>query len=222
MKRIVTFSAIVLSTAVLFGSCRKNSMVGRGSVESETRTLSSFTSIEANGSTDIEIYASNTNKVIVTGYGNLIPIYETEVHGKTLHLEFKEGYWNIRNNNIKVTVYTTDMNAIHLNGSGNVNIHEDMNAHSMEVDVNGSGNIYIDNNKFDNFDCKINGSGNVKARAAECDDVYAKISGSGDIEITVNDLLDARISGSGDIDYWGSPEVVNTDVSGSGKVTKRN
>ncbi len=221
MKSIITLSAIALST-VFFGSCTKESLRGRGSIESETRTLNTFSSIQADGSTDIDVYPSNENKVIVTGYGNLIPVYETEVRGNTLYLDYKRGYWNIRNNNITVVVYTTDVNSIHLNGSGKIHIHEDMTSSTMEVDVNGSGDITVDDNDFTRFDCDINGSGSIKARNASCDDVYADVSGSGDISVTVNDLLDVKISGSGSVEYWGSPEEVNSDISGSGKVTKRN
>jgi hypothetical protein len=221
MKSILTLSAIIITT-IFFTSCRKDAMIGRGSVESETRTLSDFTSIDADGSTDIDIYPSSTNRVIVTGYGNLIGVYETDVRGNTLHLGFKNGYWNIRNNNIKVTVYTTDVNSVHLNGSGKVYIHPDMNSSTMSVDVNGSGDVTIEDNDFTRFDCDVNGSGAINARQASCDQVYADISGSGDIDVTVNDLLDVKISGSGSVDYWGTPEVVNTDISGSGKVNKKN
>ena len=218
MKNVITLSIIALST-IFFTSCRKTTMRGHGSVESETRTLATFNSIQADGSTDIEVYPSDNNRVIVTGYGNLIPIYETDVRGNTLYLDFKRGYWNIRNNNIKVTVYTTDMSSLHINGSGKVTIHESINSNTMDIDINGSGDVYIGQNEFERFDCKVNGSGSIKARSASCDAVYAKISGSGDIEVTVNEVLDAKISGSGNINYWGTPEVVNTDISGSGKVT---
>lgn len=221
MKRILTLAIIALST-VLLPSCRKSLLTGHGSTESETRTLSGFTSIESGGSTDIEVIPSTTNKVIVTGYGNLLPYFETDVRGNTLHIGYKDGYWNIRNNNIKVTVYTTEANAIRLSGSGKMIVHDGLAANTMDIDISGSGDVTIGDNNFERFDCKISGSGTISAKDASCDEVYARISGSGDLDITVNDLLDARISGSGSIDYWGSPEVVNTDISGSGKVTKKN
>ena len=126
------------------------------------------------------------------------------------------------NNNIKITLYTTDMNAVRLSGSGKVHIHEGLAANTMEIDISGSGDVTVEDNEFDTFQCKVSGSGAVNARYAVCDEVYAEISGSGDLDITVNELLEAKISGSGSIDYWGTPEVVNTDISGSGKVTKKN
>ena len=221
MKRFVTFTLIALTT-LLATSCRKATLRGHGNIESETRDLSTFSAIVASGSTDIEVFPSSENKVIVTGYANLVPIYRTEVRGNTLYLDFGPEYWNVMNNNIKITLYTTDMNAVRLSGSGKVHIHEGLAANTMEIDISGSGDVTVEDNEFDTFQCKVSGSGAVNARYAVCDEVYAEISGSGDLDITVNELLEAKISGSGSIDYWGTPEVVNTDISGSGKVTKKN
>lgn len=219
MKSFITVSLLALST-LFVTSCRKGAIRGHGSTESETRYLDNFSTIVASGSSDIEVYPSSENRVIVTGYANLVPVYRTEVRGNTLYLDFEPGYWNVMNNNIKITLYTTDMDAVRLSGSGKVYIHDDLAANSMELNVSGSGDITIDHNEFERFDCKISGSGKVNARYASCDNVYAEISGSGDLDVTVNHLLDAKISGSGSVDYWGSPEVVNTDISGSGKVRK--
>jgi hypothetical protein len=220
MKRFVTFTLIAVTT--LFAtSCRKGALRGHGNIESETRDLNSFSTIVASGSTDIEVYPSSENKVIVTGYANLVPVYGTEVRGNTLYLDFEPEYWNVMNNNIKVTLYTTDMNKVRLSGSGKVHIYEGLAANTMEIDISGSGDVTVDDNEFETFDCKVSGSGTINARYAICDEVYANISGSGDLDITVNELLEAKISGSGSIDYWGTPEVVNTDISGSGKVTKK-
>lgn len=218
MKRII-FLGLTLS-ALAFSSCSKVRLKGEGSILSETRQLENFTEVEANGSTDVEIIPSATNSVIVTGYQNLIPAYDTRVRDGRLILEFKKGYINVRNNNIKVTVYTTATNRALLNGSGNIHFADDLNTNSMSVDINGSGNVFIGNNNFTTAHYKINGSGNINAKLAIAENVTAKISGSGDIDLTATKSLIAKISGSGSIDYWGNPSVVETDISGSGKVRK--
>ncbi|HYD20699.1 MAG TPA: DUF2807 domain-containing protein, partial [Flavipsychrobacter sp.] len=192
MKRIATFALIALTT--LFAtSCRKATLRGQGNIESETRNLSSFTTIVASGSTDVEVFPSSENKVIVTGYANLLPIFRTEVLGNTLYLDFEPEYWNVMNNNIKITLYTTDMDAVRLSGSGKVHIHKELAANTMEIDISGSGDVTVDHNEFDTFHCKVSGSGTINARHAACDEVYAEISGSGDLDITVNELLEAKI-----------------------------
>jgi len=218
MKRIILLS-ITLS-AFVFSSCSKVRLKGEGSILSETRQLENFTTIEANGSTEIEVIASNSNSVIVTGYQNLVPAYDTKVKGDRLVLEYKREYINVRNNNIKVTVYTTNADAVRLNGSGDVRIGSNLKASSMDIDLNGSGKVYFGNNDFETAYYSISGSGEINARGASAKNVTAKISGSGDMDVTATNSLTAKISGSGTIDYWGNPAVVETEISGSGKVRK--
>jgi hypothetical protein len=218
MKRII-FLSLVLST-IAFASCSKLRLKGEGSILSETRQLETFTGIEANGSTDVEVVPSSSNSVVITGYQNLIPVYETKVKGGKLVLEYKRGYINVRNNNIKVIVYTTSMNSAYLNGSGNITFRDSLTSRSMSVEINGSGDMSFGANAFQTAKYKINGSGNINARAAVAENVTAEISGSGDMDITVTQSLKAEISGSGTIDYWGNPAILEKDISGSGKVRK--
>lgn len=218
MKTIVTLS--IAFCLLAFTSCRKYGLIGEGQVISETRTVPSYTSVNADGDVDVEIYQSNENKVIVTAYQNLIPVYETNVSGNTLSLHFKNGYWNVRHNNVHVTVYSTDVNNVIVNGSGKVVVKDGIKSKSMNARISGSGDITINENRFESMNLKISGSGNIKSRLAASDYVRAEISGSGGIETTVEQTLSAKISGSGDIDYWGNPVVSEANISGSGKIRK--
>ncbi len=213
---------LLLLLSLLFTTaCRKyRSVRGEGNVVTETRTLSTFDHVQADGDIDVTVIPSKYNKAVVSGYSNLVPIFETYVHNGTLRLKFTDDKYNIKNNNISVIVYTTDMTGYTVNGSGRVSIGDGLNASDLSLEVNGSGDIVVDENYFNTMRLKINGSGNIKARNAETDIAYAEISGSGNIELTVNELLDVEISGSGEVDYWGNPEEVNTDIAGSGKVRK--
>lgn len=218
MKSIATLS--IAFCLLAFTSCRKYRLVGEGAIVSETRTLSSFTSVNADGDVDVDVYPSNENKVIVTAYQNLIPVYETDVNGSTLSLHFKTGYINVRHNNVRVAVYSTDVNNVVVNGSGKVIVKNGIASKTLNARINGSGDVTINDNHFESMTLKINGSGSIKSRSAVSDYVRAEISGSGDIETTVEQTLSAKISGSGNIDYWGNPSVSEVDLSGSGKVRK--
>ncbi len=218
MKRIL---ALAIGASLTLASCSKNRIKGEGSIVSETRSIGTITQVNLNGSEELEIVPSKENKIVVSGYQNLVPVYKTNVSGSTLNLEFERKYYNVRNNNIKVTLYTTSLNKIELNGSGNINIKDSLKTDNLKVEINGSGNVYSYPNYFQNLSLDINGSGNINMRQATGKYVRAEVSGSGDIEITVEEKLDAHISGSGQIKYWGNPSTVNTDISGSGKVRKQ-
>ncbi len=218
MKNLFVFAALSVLT---FTSCSKHRLKGEGSIVSETRSVSGFSNISLNGSEEVEIIPSKENKVVVTGYQNLVPSYKTKVSGSTLNLEFEKNYWNVRNNNIKVTIYTTGISKMEMNGSGNISLRDSLKTDRLRMEINGSGNIYTYNNYVENVEMDINGSGNINARNLTGRYVYAEISGSGDAEITVQEKLDVKINGSGSVKYWGNPSSVNTDINGSGKVRKQ-
>lgn len=219
MKSIV--SICLLISVIAFGSCRKYSIRGEGSTTIETRDLSYINTIQSSDNVDVDIIPSNTNKVVVSGYENLVSEFETCESNGTLRLRFRDGFFNISNNNIRVKVYVTSLHEVSISGSGNINMLSNINSDDMSIQISGSGDVTVNENYFNVMHCKISGSGNIYARDCVANDVYAKISGSGDIEVTANDFLDATISGSGNINYWGNPETVNVSVSGSGKVRKK-
>lgn len=220
MKNIVLIGLAAVISIFSMSSCHKHRIKGEGNIVSDTRSIGNITALTADGDIDVEILPAEKNKVVVTGYQNLVPVFETNVSSERLTLRFNDTYYNVRNNNIKVTLYVNNLNGITINGSGNIVMRPDVKSDKMDLKVNGSGVITLEENQIPKMDCQINGSGKLYCRSCIADDVYAKISGSGDMEVTVEHYLEARITGSGTINYWGSPETVTTDISGSGKVKK--
>ncbi len=215
----------IIITALLGGiaisSCNKRFIKGEGHTTTDTRMLQEFNAVELNGREALEIVSSTENKVEITGYHNLVSIYDADIKNGRLVLEMDEDYINVKNNNIRVKLYTTGVNTIDLNGSGDVMANDDIGTR-MKTSINGSGSISFGENYFTKLDVAINGSGDIDARNAESETVYADISGSGDIDVTVTKYLNAKISGSGTIDYWGNPsDGVDTEIDGSGKVRKQ-
>lgn len=216
----------IVLVAALFGciavtSCRKHFIKGEGATITETRDLAEIDAVELNGSEQLEIISGTENKVEITGYHNLVPVYESKVRNGKLVLQMDDDYINVKNNNIRVKLYTTGVNRIYVNGSGDVDAHENIGI-SMYATINGSGTVTFGENHFTDLDVTVNGSGEINAKDAVSETVYADISGSGDIDVTVTKYLNVKISGSGTVDYWGNPsDGVDTDISGSGKVRKQ-
>ncbi len=220
MKKSIVLFAVLLS-CIVFTSCRKHFIKGEGHIVTETRYLEEIDAVELNGSENLEIISATENKVEITGYHNLLPVYESKVRKGKLILQIDDEYINVKNNNIRVRLYTTGINRIDINGSGNVRAGEHIGIR-MKATVNGSSTINFGENHFTDLAVTINGSGKINAKEAVSETVYADISGSGDIDVTVTKYLNVTISGSGTVDYWGNPtEGVDTNISGSGKVRKQ-
>ena len=221
MKNYLLTGALLLSVFFL-GSCRKHFIKGEGPIETEIRSVSDFSEIVADGSIDVTVVKDNEYKVVLTGYGNLIPIFETKVNGDRLTLQYENRYHNVRNDNLEIEVHTPYVEKLVLNGSGDAVITSGFVQEKIEGKINGSGNISVNNCEVTTLTADINGSGTFKSTSTEADNVFTYISGSGDIYVHVNEFLKVRSSGSGDVWYSGDPDITDIDISGSGDVHKKN
>lgn len=216
MKRIIALLAVVITAT----SCSKNSISGSGSTITQNRTVAPFSAVQMEGSSNVVITQGAQQKVEVAGYENLLPIYETYVQNGTLVLKFKNDYYNIHNNNIRVNLTVNDLSKIGVNGSGQFAV-KNFNSNSLTALINGSGDVMVENSIYNTADLKVNGSGQIRAQQLKVKQADVEINGSGTIDINCTESLNATIHGSGEINYWGSPAEVTIDVSGSGKVRKK-
>ncbi len=115
-------------------------------------------------------------------------------------------------------VITDEMN-MKIEGSGS--IRGIVDAVYIKADIEGSGDVKIDDGSAHTADFVVNGSGRIKADDMNIDNCYVEINGSGDVYAFVYDLLDVTISGSGTVYYYGNPSEVVKRIYGSGKVVKR-
>lgn len=105
-----------------------------------------------------------------------------------------------------------------VSGSGKVYIAHTING-TAKFSMSGSGKV-LAAGKAQEVKADISGSGKLLAADLETDRCDVRITGSGDVEINVKSELDARITGSGSVSYKGSPNHVNSNSSGSGKIRK--
>ena len=104
--------------------------------------------------------------------------------------------------------------------SGSGSITGTVDTYSANIEVSGSGEIHLDGTAHV-AEMVITGSGNIKASDFQTDDCTVKITGSGDASVYASNLVDARITGSGTVYYYGNPDNVVKEITGSGKVIKR-
>lgn len=207
------------SLLILFSSCTK-SITGEGPTATQIRSVANFSKIKLNGSGDVEIVPSNTQQVIISGYTNLLEVYESKVQNGELLLGY-ESRKNIRNDNIKVRIETPDIRGVNINGSGDVVINGFLQGTDLTTLINGAGRIRIQSSAFNSTSYNINGSGDIFAAVIPSKNTEANITGSGFIELNCSQNLKIRISGSGTIDYYGNPPATDIAISGSGVVRKK-
>lgn len=216
--KTIYFLAASLLLFIGLNSCNKETLRGNGSILNESRTLSSFQHIVVSGDRNVEIVKGNAWKIEVTGYQNLVRVFRTYVTNGQLYFDYPD-YCAIRNDNIRVKVFTPFINGLTMSGSTDVSIADGFTAAKFEANLSGSGRLIINGGQFQQMNIYTSGSAHVYALPAIAQKADIVISGSAQIELQPIDFLKVRISGSGKVHYWGDPQL-DVQISGSGKVIK--
>ncbi len=214
-----------------------NCVSGRGSFETDTYDFSEFSRISNALNADIRITTGRSNhSVSVTAENNILDEIRVRTRGGELILESDRciqssdiqidisvfeltDLFSAGNADIQVTnIWETDDLTINLSGSGTIAaILEVLNT---DISISGSGLIDLTGTST-NAEVSIAGSGDYEAFGLKTRNVEVTISGAGNAEIFVEGDLTGAISGSGLINYKGSPESVNVNITGSGRVINR-
>jgi hypothetical protein len=233
--KLILFAIIV---SVFSQSCKKGGpfgIRGKGSNITEIRNLSGFDRINLSIDDDVYYQQDSVYFVEISAQANIMAVLKCEVQGTELKFEYRRKVWD--HNKVKITVHSPSLKAINLTGNGDITIQNSLNTETLDVNLSGSGSIYIPNLLSQNVTANlsgigdfkiaggviknetliISGSGDIDALGAVAESALCKISGFGNIKVHVNESLNAVISGFGDISYKGKPSVIS-DISGVGKV----
>lgn len=227
--------ALVILMLLTIG-CTREQIEGNYNLVMEERISQPFIEVVSKGNFRVTIIPDDVTLVEVRAESNVMPYVETWSDGRTLTVEFRDGYNIHEHYPIEVFLHTPDLASIRLSGSGRVesglfvtqsavislsgsgNIDCAFETENLEAMVSGSGDLQVSGTALTSS-LRISGSGNIHALELFQADCSAEISGSGNIRASVSHTLDARISGSGCVYYHGNPDI-STHISGSGKVIR--
>jgi hypothetical protein len=237
MKRILILSSLILVITVI--TC----FAARQSDVKETRNVSGFTKVSFGVSGNLYINFGPEFKVILEGDKKYVDEIITEVSSGKLVIKMENWRMNNWRMNEKVTVYITmpELNGLGVSGSGKAEIKDPVKTDDLNLNVSGSGKLYLSDITASRLDCgisgsgdiilggsgncsraniSISGSGNYMGESQKIGTAEIHISGSGNCTCNVTESLKASVSGSGNVTYEGNPKV-DAHVSGSGKVRSR-
>jgi hypothetical protein len=218
-------------------ACDKEIISGSGVVITETRQVTAFSDVAADGPLHVHLRQGTDGPVEITADDNVIRAIDTYVSGNILHLRIKSGVKLHTSRDIDIYVRSAQYYGVSFSGSGSVEsldtIRTDHFSYNMDgsgnarfrivtdrldTDIAGSGNIQLFGSAT-SYRSTINGSGDVSGLDMHCQDASVSVKGSGSHVLNVARSLDVSIRGSGDVRYKGGP-TVNSDIQGSGKVIK--
>jgi hypothetical protein len=107
---------------------------------------------------------------------------------------------------------------IHISGGGDLEV--EMELEKMNCSVSGGGNASLRGSAV-TLDIEVNGGGDINAASFTATNASFQASGGSDIRINATKELSGQISGGGDVYYSGSPEIVTIDARGGSEIHKQ-
>jgi hypothetical protein len=233
--------ALLAAVLLAVGGCAiggSTSVTGSGHVTSQQRKVSGFKQVTSTGVGQVTVTQGKSDTLIVKADANLLPYLTSSVSGTTLELGVQSNVSIHSADPIDFLVTVTQLQALTLEGSGNV-AASNISGSSLTVVLSGSGNVVLNNVRIPSLKATLSGSGNIQAGGSAASQeitisgtgnfnggglgtrsANVDVSGSGNATVRVSDTLSATVSGSGNVRYIGSPKVTQ-HVTGSGSVSKQ-
>ena len=223
MKKMI-FAAVVLMA--LMTSCHvgnfRCSRSQKNLVE-DSRQLTGFERIELLGSLDVKYLQADSFSVVVKAPKEVVDKVETRVVNHTLVVNMK-GETTLINfgvsdsDDVSVWVTSPDFLGIVVRGSGDFDSESLVDTDTLDIELNGSGDIEFDNIICDRMNVNLVGSGDVEVRNVKTQWADVNLVGSGDIKIKFDDsgVVESSLTGSGDITLKGIVRDFRNQVRGSG------
>ncbi len=242
MKKL--FVAIAIITTTLF-SCKKSTPLdcfkSTGKITEEKRNTGTFNTVILNDNVNLHLTQGNENKITVKAGKNLIKKIVTEINNDTcLEISNLNSCNWTRNYKIPVDVYLTfkELADIEYHSTGNIDNTDTLTVDSLVLNVRegaGTINLVVDSKKiYSNIHrgtatIELSGKslllfvysadfGLVDNRNLKAQHVYLRSETGNNIYVNAVQLIDATINGIGNVYYYGNPQSVSRNGTGSGKL----
>jgi len=208
------------------------------------RDLGSFQSIELNDYIQIELYDTTAYFVEIHAPRNLIPDIETDVSKGQLKIENKNTCNFVRSFKKKITVriYAPDFSDIQNKGTGDITGINTIDCSYVKIENRHAAGVIKLNLETDSVliathtgvsDCYLTGHsfktslfnqglGIMDARNLSSEFTFVNNSSINEMYVNSNDYLYAALYFSGNIYYSGNPNLIQTDIKGSGTLKHLN
>lgn len=206
--------------AILLASCDPffNCIEGNGIIKTEQRVVAVFYGVVNNTNYNVDIVYDSIYSVNITADENLLPYINTIVRSGDLVIEVDNDRCLEESNNIIIDIRMPYLELIELNGSGNIDIDE-FDCNNVEIINNGSGSIdFYGLISISTVGIALNGSGSITV-IGKAHRGNLNLSGSANIwadDFRVDDCY-ATNSGSGNI-FCFAYDLLDATVTGSGDI----
>jgi hypothetical protein len=206
---IAFLAAVVLASA----GCRFGGIIGNGHIVTDTRAVTDFSEIEADGGFYIE-WKNGPPSLSVTTDENLLRYISAENIDHRLRLHSRGNLWPTHHINIAIS--STTRSGAKLTGAARLTAKQ-LTGRNFAVESTGAAKVMLDGN-VDDLVTDMTGASKLEADELKTKTAEISSTGASHAEVAVSDALSVSITGAGKVIYSGNPPKVEKHISGAGSI----
>jgi len=199
-----------VNTSTINADCLR----GNGRLSTETRQVSSFTSLEVEGSFVVTVRCQQGPSLTIKAESNLLPHIGTEQHGSTLKISARRSI--CANKPLVIVLTTKQLGRLQAEGANELNV-SDLTGDDFKLDLLGAGDVQLAGT-VERFRATIDGSADLQAGDLQAAEAKIVISGAASAQVRAEDKLEVNSSGASELCYNGNPAQLSTEINGVGDV----
>ena len=239
MKKLFYCSIIIL---VFASGCRQMASRrerGSGNIQSQTRSVSGFNSVDVSGAIDIYVKQDPVSSVKVEADDNIQQYVEVHTEGSTLEIYTSRGIRLKPSRKIKVYISNPSYQSFEVSGACSINGESqivssetlrigmsgasdgqlEIDAPRVTVNVTGASNINLRGRTKD-FEADASGASGINSFELLTENTNVEVSGASHAEVYASVSLGGGASGASHVDYKGNA-TVSVSKSGASSVNKK-
>jgi hypothetical protein len=209
-KTTIAFLGLVIVGAA---GCRWGGIMGNGHIITDTRSVTDFSEIEADGGFRIE-WRSGPPSLSITTDENLLRYISNENVDHRLRLHSRGNLWPTRH--LEVSISSPTREGAKLTGAARLTAKQ-LSGHSFAIESTGAAKILLDGT-VDDLVTDMTGASKLEADELQTKTAEISSTGASHAEVAVSDSLKVSITGAGKVIYSGNPPTIEKKISGAGSI----
>lgn len=191
-------------------------------VTKQLKSLPYFNKIVLDGALDVEFSQASRGGVAIKGRKSIVENVKVKVKNQTLYLSLDEKDWFRVDHSEKADIYVSspDLISVVMRGAGDFEAKNLLDTDTLNVELNGAGNIDFDRIVCDEAYLVVKGAGNLEVDKLTANRTKIAMLGVGnaDVEFKNAGHVDCLLSGVGNIDLEGTVKSLSKNVRGTGNI----
>ena len=205
---------LLFSSALLvLAGCHVGGIMGNGQILTDTRPVSDFSEIQADGGFYIE-WRNGAPSLSITTDQNLLQYITNENEEHRLHLHSRGNLWPTHH--INVVISSPTRAGAKLTGAARLTVSQ-LSGNSFAVESTGAAKIQLDG-AVDDLVTDMTGASKLDADGLRVKTATISSTGASKADVNVSESLKVSITGAGKVTYAGNPPTIEKHVSGAGSI----